>query len=343
MAFFAGDPSAPTRFGEDVASTGDVEGLFLEMFGGMTIAAFKEQTIMVGKHKMVERDSGKSVSFPKTWKVSSEYHTPGQEMLGQTTDETERTISIDGLLVSHVAIADIDAAMSHFDVQADYTRDLGGSIARTFDTNVMRAVVMTANDSATLGGGSSTTSPFPAGQRILSANVTGTLAATGAGSDWWEAVRFMRSSARADNVPDSERLFIALPPLTFDALKYAHGADSLANSPLLMNRDFSFQDKGLGNGVDGAIELEGVVCIPSNLIPQTNDTSNTDIKAKYRFDYSTVLGVGWGVQGVGTYKLIGMGLEHFRDVRRQEDFFVSKMAVGHGSLRNELTWEFANT
>ena len=34
MALFVGDPSAPTRFGTDVADTSDSTGLFLKVFGG---------------------------------------------------------------------------------------------------------------------------------------------------------------------------------------------------------------------------------------------------------------------------------------------------------------------
>ena len=80
----------------------------------------------------------------------------------------------------------------------------------------------------------------------------------------------------------------------------------------------------------------------SNLIPQSDDTANAEVKAKYRGDYSSTLGVAWGKEGVGTVKLIGMGMEQTRDVRRQEDFVVAKMAVGHGPLRNEICWEVAD-
>ena len=100
MALFVGDPSAPTRFGTEVADTSDETGLFLKIFGGEVFAAFSETTIMIDKHFVREINSGKSAQFPKTWKVSAAYHTAGQEMLGQDTDETERVISIDGLLVS---------------------------------------------------------------------------------------------------------------------------------------------------------------------------------------------------------------------------------------------------
>lgn len=340
MALFVGDPSAPTRFGTDVADTSDETGLFLKIFGGEVFAAFSETTIMMDKHFVREISSGKSAQFPKTWKVSAAYHTAGQEMLGQDTDETERVISIDGLLVSHIGIYDLDEAMSHFDVRSRYTDELGKALGRVFDTNVMRTIVATAKNSATLGGGSQTTAPFPQGQRILSADVSGTLTST-AGEQWWEAIRQMRIGAGGDNVPDSEPLWVVVPYNTFDAIKYAYIGGSAANGFLYADRDRTFSNLE-GVGVTPSIMQDGITVLRSNLIPQSNDTANSDIKAKYRIDYSTVLGLGWGRDGVGTVKLVGMGLEQTRDSRRQEDFIVAKMAVGHGSLRNELCWEFAN-
>lgn len=341
MALFVGDPSAPTRFGTDVADTSDETGLFLKIFGGEVFAAFSETTIMMDKHFVREISSGKSAQFPKTWKVSAAYHVAGQEMLGQDTDETERVISVDGLLVSHIGIYDLDEAMSHFDVRSRYTDELGRSIARVFDTNVMRTVVKTARADTSLSGASSTT-PFPDGEQIDNtggAIITAALAATGAGDHWWEAIRQMRVNAGGDNVPDSERLYMALPYDTYDSLKYAYLAGSAANGFVLTDRDHTFSDVG-GTGVTESILLENVQVMRSNLIPQSNDTANTDIPAKYRANFSTTLGVGWGRDGVGTVKLVGMGLEQTRDTRRQEDFIVAKMAVGHGPLRNELTWEF---
>ena len=63
MALFVGDPSAPTRFGTDVANTSDETGLFLKIFGGEVFAAFSEQTIMMDKHFVREISSGKSAQF----------------------------------------------------------------------------------------------------------------------------------------------------------------------------------------------------------------------------------------------------------------------------------------
>jgi hypothetical protein len=343
MALFLGDASAPTRFGTDVADTTDETGLFLKMFGGEVFAAFSETVIMMDKHYIRELASGKSAQFPKTWKVSSGYHSAGAEMLGQDTDETERVISIDGLLVSHVGIYDLDDAMSHFDVGGRYSEELGKAIARTLDTNVMRTVVKTARDDSTLGGGSQTTSPFPAGQAILSADVTGTLAATAVGAVWQRALRIMRIGAGEDNIPDQDPLWVAVPYDTFDSMLWGQINDAATGGFLYQNRDHTFAQGGAGGEVVGQIKHDGITVLRTNLLPQSDDSANGDVKAKYRADFSTTLGCGWHRDGVATVKLIGMGVEHTRDTRRQEDFLVAKIAVGHGSVRNEGTWEFRDT
>jgi hypothetical protein len=341
MALFVGDPSAPTRFGTDVADTSDNTGLFLKIFGGEVFAAFSETTHTMDKHYVREIASGKSAQFPKTWKVDAAYHEAGQEMLGQDTDETERVITIDGLLVSHVGIYDLDEAMSHFDVRGRYSEELGRALARVFDTNVYRTIVKTARADTSLSGASSTT-PFVDGQTILSADVTGTLTATGAGSDWWEALREMRVGAGGDNIPDGDPMFVAMPYNTFDSLKYAQVADTAANPFIFTNKDLTFGGQGT-MGVDSYIVVDGIGAYRTNLLPQSDDSANSNVKAKYRADFSTTLACGYHRDGIGTVKLIGMGMEQTRDTRRQEDFMVAKIACGHGPLRNEGTWEFRDT
>ncbi len=340
MALFVGDPSAPTRFGTDVADTTDDTGLFLKLFGGEVFAAFSETVHTADKHFVREINSGKSAQFPKTWKVSAGYHSAGQEMLGQDTDETERVISIDGLLVAHIGIYDLDEAMSHFDIRSRYTEELGRALARVFDTNVYRTIIKTARADSTLAGASSTT-PFPDGQAILSADVSGTLAATAVGAQWWEALRVMRVQAGEANIPDNDQLYNAMPYNTFDSLKYAQVADTAANPFIYTNRDYTTGAQGSA-GVDTGLQTDGIVSFRTNLLPQSDDSANGDVKAKYRADFSTTLACGWHTDAVGTTKLIGMGLEQTRDVRRQEDFIVAKIAVGHGPVRNEGAWEFRN-
>lgn len=338
MALFVGDPSAPTRFGTDVADTTDATGLFLKLFGGEVFAAFSESVHTMDKHFVREISSGKSAQFPKTWKVEAGYHTAGQEMLGQDTDETERVISIDGLLVSHIGIYDLDEAMSHFDVRSRYTGELGRALARVFDTNVYRTIIKTARADSSLSGASST-SPFPDGTVITSSDVSGTLAATAVGSQWWEALREMRIDAGTANIPDEDPLWVAMPYATFDSVKYAQVGDNAAQPFLFTNRDYTFGGQA-GPGVTSMLEVDGIMLYRTNLLPQSDDSANGDVKAKYRANYTATLAAGWHPDAVGTVKLIGMGLEQTRDTRRQEDFIVAKVAVGHGPVRNEGAWEF---
>jgi hypothetical protein len=323
MTLFVGDPSAPTRFGTDVADTSDERGLFLKVFGGEVYAAFSEKVHTMDKHVTRDIAAGKSGQFPKT---------------GQDTDETERVISIDGLLVSHIGIYDLDEAMSHFQVRGTYTAELGKALARVFDQNVYRTIVATAKQSAALPGAVST-SPFPNATRLLSADVTGTITAT-AGDQWWEVMRGLQVDA--DLADYDGPIHLVVPPATYDATLFAQAGATAANPFLFADKDHTFSQAG-GANRDATLSLRSVQMHMSNLIPQSNDTANAEVKAKYRADYSTVLGIAWGNEGVGTVKLIGMGMEQTRDVRRQEDFMVAKMAVGHGPLRNEICWEVANT
>lgn len=70
MAFFVGDPSAPTRFGTDVADTSDNTGLFLKIFGGEVFAAFTETVHTMDKHFVREIASGKSAQFRQALQVA---------------------------------------------------------------------------------------------------------------------------------------------------------------------------------------------------------------------------------------------------------------------------------
>lgn len=259
-------------------------------------------------------------------------------MLGQDTDETERLISIDGLLVSHIGLYDLDEAMSHFDVRSRYTAELGNALARVFDQNVYRTIILTARDSATLGGGSQTTSPFPAGKQVTNADIaSANITATG-GTAWWEVMRYIAVKSGENNIPRTDPIYMVVPEETFDAMLFAQTGTNASDPFLFANRELTFSQDGVGMGSE-SVRLRNVMCMPSNLIPDSDESGATSVKAKYRGNYSSTGGLAWHRDAVGTVRLIGMGLEQTRDTRRQEDFIVAKMAVGHGAVRNEGAFE----
>ena len=323
----AGVTSTPARFGYG-QSTSDDRNLFLKVFGGEVLTAFTEKVVTLDKHVVRNIEFGKSAQFPKTWKASSAYHEAGQQLLGDDIDTTEVTITIDGLLVSHTAIYDLDEKMSHFDVTSEFSQELGRSLAREFDKNVLRQIVLAARTAAD--------GPFPAGNTITDAALVNSSIAGTTGKSWIDHIREANIALYNKNVPEDMPRYLVVNADVFDAIKYA--VDS-THGYLVINRDFGEQ-AGVVAGAGNVIQIDGVTIIRSNLMPTANETSDTSVYSKYRANYSTTTGIMWCPEAVGTLKLMDLAMETERDVRRQEDFMVAKMAVGHGVLRPELAVEF---
>jgi len=322
-----GVQSTPSRFGYG-QSVSDDRNLFLRVFGGEVLTAMVEQVVTMDKHVVRTIESGKSAQFPKTWKATSEYHEAGKELLGNDIDTSEITITIDGLLVSHTAIYDLDEKMAHFDVTSEFSAELGRALAREFDRNVLRQIVLAARTAAD--------GPFPAGNVITDAALVNSSIAATTGKSWIDHIREANIALFNKNVnPDMPRYMVVNADV-FDSIKYAVDA---THGYLVINRDFGEQAGGVA-GAGSMIQVDGVTIIRSNLMPTANETSDTSVYSKYRANYSTTTGILWCQEAVGTLKLMDLAMEVERDVRRQEDFMVAKMAVGHGTLRPELAVEF---
>mgnify|MGYP003333174688 CR=1 FL=1 len=321
MAF--GDTSNPVRFGYG-QSVSDDRNLFLKVFGGEVLAAFSEAIVFADKHMTKRVTEGKSFQFPKTWKATSEYHTAGQELLGTDIDTTEVTVTVDGLLVAHTAIYDLDAKMSHFDVTSQFSTELGKALARTYDRNVARQLILAARTAAD--------GPFPAGNTVTDSSLTNS--GTIDGKAWIDAIRAANILMFNKDVPEDMPTYMTVNAAVFDAIKYAKDANG---NYILVNRDtgdLSIRMKAQ------TIEVEGVNVMRSRLMPTTDESSDTSVWAKYRANYSTTTGIMWKPMAAATVNLMDVALETERDVRRQEDFMVAKMAAGHGVLRPEAAVEF---
>lgn len=319
-----GDASSPARFGYGQSTTDD-RNLFLKMAGGEVLAAFTERVYTMDKHVRKQVAAGKSWQFPKTWKATAEMHSAGAEMLGNDIDTTEIVVTADELIVAHTAIYDLDTKMSHFDVTGEFTKELGAALARYYDKNVMRQIILAARTAAD--------GPFPGGNVITDATLT-----SSSGSAWIAHIREANIALFNKNVPEDMPRYLGVSAAIFDAIKYATDANG---NYLVLNRDYNHAGGGgmVANRQE-AMAIDNVIVFKSNTLPSSNDTSDTSINSKYRANYSTTTGVMWCPQAVATVELIGIGMEVERDVRRQEDFFVAKMAVGHGTLRPECAVEF---
>jgi hypothetical protein len=104
--------------------------------------------LFTDKHFVRQIASGKSAQFPMIGKAATaRYHTPGTWIDGTQIDHAEKVITIDDLLIADTFIANIDEAMNHYDVRGPYSQELGRILAKTYDQNVARVMVLGARAS----------------------------------------------------------------------------------------------------------------------------------------------------------------------------------------------------
>lgn len=328
-----GDASSPVRFGKGATSGGSLDNrsLFLDVFGGEVLTAFDNATVTLDKHTVKSVSGGaKSFRFPKTWKADAEYHTPGTEMLGNDYSTSEITINVDDILVSHYGISDIDSILSHFDLRSIISAEMGRALAKVFDQNVFRQLILAARTAAA--------SPFPGGESITDTGLAPSGAGVISGKDWIEAIRDANIRLFNKDVPEDMPRYLAVSTEAFDAIKYAQDS---SNQYLVLNRDFAGQPNSGGiAGRAETMQVDGVTICKSRNIPTANETSVATVFSKYRANYTNTVGVMWCPQAVATVKMMDISMETERDVRRLEDFMVSKMFVGHGTMRPEMAIEF---
>lgn len=325
--------STPSRFLQGQAAgtdeRTDMRTLALDIFGGEIITAFDLATITADKVQTRNLTGGmRSARFPKTWKATAEYHSAGVEMLGNEIETGEIVITPDEILVAHTAIYDLDDMLSHFEVRDQFSSELGRALARVYDKNNFRQVILGARLAAD--------GPFPGGNIITDA----TLINTGAidGSNWVDGIRAANKALFEADVPESLPRYMVVNWDVFDAIKYATDANG---NYLVINRDFTGTPNtgGIANREESMM-IDGVTIYKSRNMPTTNESADNTVYSKYRANYSTTTGVLWCPMAVANVKMRDITFEVERDSRRLEWFMVANMLAGHGTLRPECAVEF---
>jgi hypothetical protein len=303
-----------SRLGEVNAAGGDKLALFLKVFAGEVLTAFAEVNVALNLSTIRNIQSGKSASFPATWKAAAEYHTPGTEILGAAIKHNERIINIDSVLISHAFLANIDEAMNHYDVRSEYSKQLAYALSNQMDKNLLQLMVLAARSSATITGGYGGTQLTAAGY-----DTTANTLAQGI----YDAAQTLDEK----DIPESEERFIVLRPKHYNLL---------IQSDKALHRDWNLSEDN-GTYASGKIfRIAGVRIVKSNHLPNSNIAAVTGQNNTYSADFSNTIGVVATKQAVGTVKLMDLGMESEYDIRRQGHLFVAKYACGHGLLRPEL-------
>jgi hypothetical protein len=256
--------------------------------------------------------------------AAAEYHVPGAEIVGAKIGHEEQVVVIDGLLISHAFISNLDEAMNHYDVRGPYAHNLGQALANKYDR---QCLIQAYN-----GGGQTTTIT---GGKPAAANIVVALDADDTnGDNLAEHVFTMARMMDQNDVPDSDRYVV------FDPLQYY----KIVSSTKAVNRDWG----GSGSYAEGEVlRIAGINVLKSNhLPPVANDTTaDTGIIAgnTYTGDFRKFLAVGFHKSAIGTVQLMGLKVESEYDIRRQGHLMVAKFALGTKWLRPESCYQINYT
>lgn len=304
--------ATPSRIGQ-ANSAGSVDALFLKVFSGEVLASFNTKTVMKDRTRTRKISSGKSAQFPAIGKIGAEYHVPGAEILGDAVEHGEKVITIDDLLISSAFIANIDEAKTHYEVRAEYSRQMGDALAQAYDRNLLSMAVKAAAN-AEAGA--------VADQGQASAIAIG---ATPTTTEVITALYQAAENLDVANVAEEGR-FAVVAPSTYYAL---------VQDDKLVNRDFV---AGNGDYADGKVlRVAGMEIVKSNNLSIDHTATGTRVPnlAKYDVDASAVRALVLSPEALGTVQLLDVASESEYDIRRQGNLMVSKMACGHGVLRPE--------
>lgn len=334
MAEMTGGQKIGTNQGKG-QSAADQLALFLKVFGGEVLTAFTRTSVTLNRHMIRTITSGKSAQFPVLGRTKAAYLQPGQSLDDKRKDikHTEKVINIDGLLTADVLIYDIEDAMNHYDVRAEYTAQLGESLAMAADGAVLAEIaglvnLPTASDENIAGLGkpklitaSDTKAALEADQVKLGQEIIAILTKA-------------RAGFTKDYVPAADRVFYTTPDY-YSAILAALMPNA-ANYAALID-----PERGSIRNVMGFEVVEVPHLTAGGAGSDKPDTgSPTDQKHSFpetsgNVNMTNVIGLFQHRSAVGTVKLKDLALERARRPEYQADQIIAKYAMGHGGLRPE--------
>ena len=139
--------TAPGADNGAVANTTQRRALYLKMFSGELFKGFQRNTIareLVTKRTL---KNGKSLQFIFTGRTTSEYHTPGNSILGNSDNAppvAEKTITCDDLLISSAFVYELDETLAHYDLRGEISKKIGYALAENYDRKIFRKITQAA-------------------------------------------------------------------------------------------------------------------------------------------------------------------------------------------------------
>jgi len=234
----------------------DKYALYLKLFSGEMFKGFQHETIardLVTKRTL---KNGKSLQFIYTGRMTSEFHTPGTPILGNSDKAppvAEKTIVMDDLLISSAFVYDLDETLAHYELRGEISKKIGYALAEKYDRLIFRAITRGARSASPV---SATNFAEPGGTQIRVGDSTDDSDAYNA-ADLVNAFYDAAAALDEKGVSTSGRCAV-LNPRQYYSLIQNVGTNGL------VNRDV--QGTALQGG-SGVIEIAGIHIYKSMNIP----------------------------------------------------------------------------
>ena len=235
----------------------DRRALYLKLFSGEMFKGFQHNTIARDLIMKRTLKNGKSMQFIFTGRTKSEFHTPGNSILGDTNNAppvAEKTITCDDLLISSAFVYELDEVLAHYDLRSEISRKIGYALAEKYDRLIFRAITRGARKASPI---TATNYVEPGGTQIQ--------VGTGAGSeaDAYDSSKLVSAFYDAAAALDEKGVSMdgrvaVLNPRQYYSLIQAVGTNGL------VNRDV--QGTALQGG-QGIIEIAGIKIYKSMNLP----------------------------------------------------------------------------
>lgn len=318
--------------GKGVVNT-DRLAMFLKVFAGEVLTAFTRRAVTMDKVMTRTIANGKSAAFPVMGRSVGKYLKPGANLDDQRVamKHSEKVINIDGLLTNDVLIYDIEDAINHFDVRAEYSAQLGEALAIAADGANLAEMAKLCNLAAA-------TNETIAGLGAPSVIPLGTAGATDPvviGKAIISGLTLARAKLTNNYVPSSDRFFYTTPDnysailaaLMPNAANYAALIDP-ENGNIRNVMGFTVVEvPNLTAGGSSGIGFDGQVG-DLHVFPATGTVAAP-------VAINNVVGLFNHRSAIATLKLKDMSLERARRPEYQADQIIAKYAMGHGGLRPE--------
>ena len=238
----------------------DPRELYLKLFSGEMFKGFQNNTIARDLVMRRTLKNGKSLQFIFTGRTQSEFHTPGNSILGndqKAPPVAEKTITCDDLLISSAFVYELDEVLSHYDLRSEISRKIGYALAEKYDRYIFRSILRGARKAGIVQGVTANNQEEPGGTQIQVGSGAGA-AADAYDADKLVAAFFDAAAALDEKGVSQDGRVGVLSPRQYYSLIQKVGDSGL------VNRDAQGDSRQRGNGI---VEIAGIQIYKSMNIP----------------------------------------------------------------------------